>query len=227
MERSALMDVSALQGKKFVASYSGGKDSVLAIYKAIQAGLEPLLMITTFNADAESSWFHGVPEPLLQKAAAAMGIPLTLVQTSGDDYEANFEKALTAAKQQGAEVCVFGDIDLQAHLDWCTQRCENVGLQAYFPLWQNSRKQLVYEFIDAGFATIITIVDTDRMPAEFLGLTLSRELADKIAASGADICGENGEYHSFAYDGPIFTQPVDFAIGEQVQRDHYVVLTIS
>jgi uncharacterized protein (TIGR00290 family) len=189
-----------LKGKKFVASYSGGKDSIFAVYKAIRAGLEPVELITTYNE--KRSWFHGMAESLLKRVSASVKIPLTLIRTPGGLYQEYFEKALAASKEKGAKVCVFGDIDIEGHLQWCSDRCETVGLIPYFPLWKESRKKLVYDFIDTGFKTVITIVDTTRMPDEFLGQVLTRDAANAIEKSGADICGENGEYHTFAFDGP-------------------------
>ena len=216
-----------LQGKKFIASYSGGKDSILAVYRAIQAELSLLELITTYNTGADRSWFHGITENLIQKVSDSLGIPIRLIKTSGERYEANFEKALSDAKSRGAEVCVFGDIDIEGHLEWCTARCENTGLIPYFPLLKEERKKLVYEFIDSGFSAIITIVDTARIPGDFLGQVLSREVADLIEKSGADICGENGEYHTFVYYGPIFAEKIDFQISGRVERDKYSILNIG
>ena len=216
-----------LRDKLFVASYSGGKDSVLAIYRAVNAGLRPHSLITTHNVDERRSWFHGMTEELLLNVSASLDIPITLVKTTGAQYRESFEKALSDAMAKGAEVCVFGDIDIEGHLQWCTERCDEVGLIPYFPLLKEDRKKVVYEFIDAGFSAIIKIVDTSRMPGEFLGQTLSREVVDEIEKSGADICGENGEYHTFVYDGPLFSKRVQFSIVERLVRDKFVVLNIE
>ena len=216
-----------MRGKKCIASYSGGKDSVLALYRAVNAGLSPLGLITTYNTGANRSWFHGMSRDLIRKVSASLSIPITLVRTTGEQYGENFEKALAAAKDAGAQVCVFGDIDIDDHLAWCTSRCENAGLVPYFPLWKEKRKKLVYEFVDSGFSAIITVVDTGRMPAEFLAQILSRDVADAIEKSGADICGENGEYHSFAFDGPLFSKKVDFSTGEIIEQDTFRILKID
>ena len=214
-----------LKGEKFAASYSGGKDGIFAVYRAIEAGLVPIELITTYNE--KRSWFHGMAESLLQRVSASVEIPLTLIRTSGNLYQENFEKALSVSKKKGAKVCVFGDIDIEGHLKWCAERCETVGLIPYFPLWKESRKKLVYDFIDVGFKTVITIVDTNRMSDDFLGQILTRDVADAIEKSGADICGENGEYHTFTFDGPLFKQKVDFKIIERLRRDKYATLSIE
>ena len=204
--------MGSLKGKKFVASYSGGKDSALAVYRAINEGLLPLSLMTAYNTDTGGSWFHGVPESLLKKVERSLGIPLTFIKTSGGQYTANFEEALAEAVRRGAEVCVFGDIDIEEHLEWCSARCENAGIIPYFPLWGGDRKELVREFIDAGFSAVITVVNTELMREGFRGEILTHEIALAIEKSGTDICGENGEYHTFVFDGPIFKEKVDFSI---------------
>ncbi|MEG0894681.1 MAG: diphthine--ammonia ligase [Oscillospiraceae bacterium] len=214
-------------GKKFVASYSGGKDSILAIYRAINQGMEPVCLIITYNTDKKRSWFHGIPQTVLESLSKSLDIPIWLIKTSGEEYAVNFEKALDKAKNLGAEVCIFGDIDIEGHLKWCTERCDNVGLQAFFPLWGENRAKLVYEFIDSGFTANFTIIDTKRMSDSFLGETLTKENVDLIANQGADICGENGEYHTFVSAGPIFKKQVDFCFGEKIMENDYAVLPIE
>lgn len=215
------------KGKKFVASYSGGKDSTLAIYRAIKMGMIPVELITTYNIDKERSWFHGIPDEILNRISEEISIPVSLIKTKGEEYALNFEKKLRQAKENGAEFCVFGDIDIEGHLEWCTDICNKAGIEAYFPLWKEERKNLVYEFIDAGFKTIITVVDNSRMPEEFAGKILTREVADEIEKSGADICGENGEYHTFAFDGPIFKNAVEFKAGQIIKVDNFTIVPIT
>ena len=200
---------------------------MLAIYRAIKSGLSPLELITMYNTDADHSWFHGLTENIIQKVSDSLAVPVRLIKTSGEQYEENFEKALADAADRGAEVCVFGDIDIEGHLEWCTRRCENAGLTPYFPLWQNPRKKIVHEFIGAGFSAIITVVDTSRLSKDFLGRVLDVETADLIEQSGADICGENGEYHTFVYDGPIFGRQIIFGAGEKYERDKYYLMALK
>ena len=211
---------------KFVASYSGGKESALAVYKAINEGHEPVALITTYNTDAGRSHFHGLPEEVLQDVSDSVGIPLWLVKTSGEAYTKNFEAALTRAKEQGAEACVFGDIDIQGHFDWCSERCKNVGLTALFPLWGRERKDVVYELIDLGFTANISVINAAKVSDKVLGQKLTKDIAEAIAAGGADICGENGEYHTFVSDGPIFRYPVSFTFGERAISGDYTMLGV-
>ncbi|MDR0567758.1 MAG: diphthine--ammonia ligase [Spirochaetaceae bacterium] len=208
-------------------SYSGGKDSALALYRTIRSGCEPVRLLTTYNEDAGRSWFHGVPQALLERVAELTGIPLETVKTRpGDGYAGDFEAALAGLKPLGVSACVFGDIDIQAHYDWCDARCKAAGLASRFPLWREDRRELVYELISAGFKAVITIIDTSKLGEEFLGKTLTREVAEEIACAGADICGENGEYHTFVYGGPIFSAPVPHGFGEALRNGVYAILPV-
>jgi len=212
--------------KKFVASYSGGKDSVLAIHKATKQGMTPVALITTYNTDKKRSHFHGIPAPVLDNVAESIGIPVWFMETSGDEYTKNFEKKLYKAKEQGVTICVFGDIDLEGHLKWCTERCENAGIEPLFPLYGCSRESVVYDFIESGFTAYFTNIDTARLNEDLLGKQLTKETLLEIKAQGADICGENGEYHTFVSNGPIFKNPVLFTFGEKIVENNRATLPL-
>lgn len=212
---------------KFALSYSGGKDSVLALYRAIGLGHVPVALITTYNEKRQNSHFHQIPFGLLHQAADSLGIPLILIKTEGDQYAPDFESCLTDLKDQGVELCVFGDIDLEEHFTWCNDRCVKVGINSLFPLRYGNRRALVEEFIDAGFQSIITVVDTNRMNAAYLGQVLSHAVIDRLDADGVDVCGENGEYHSFVFAGPLFKTPVRFSQGVVTQDDKYAFLPLQ
>jgi diphthine-ammonia ligase len=221
------MDMSGYAGKKFVASFSGGKDSTLALHRAICCGMKPCRLITTWNTDMGRSWFHGLPGPVLESLSTAWGIPVALIRTTGPAYADSFENHLRMEKEKGAEICLFGDIDLEPHRQWCTARCEAAGLEACFPLWQENRKALVHEFLDAGYRAIITVVDTSVMDASFLGRELNRQEVDAIEACGADACGENGEYHTFVFAGPLMAGIVPFRTGDVIRQDHYAIMPVT
>ena len=212
---------------KFAISYSGGKESALSLYRAIKLGHTPILLITTFNADRNHSYTHGIDEAMLSSISDSLGIPYLPVKTTSEEYARDFEKALTHAKNMGAEACVFGDIDIEGHRTWCSERCENVGMEPLFPLWGEDRTTVVHEFIDTGFIANITVVNTKHISDTFLGKQLTKELTNSIAAVGADICGENGEYHTFVSDGPIFNQPVSFEYGEKIREGDYAMLPLK
>lgn len=208
--------------KKFIMSYSCGKDSTLALYRMIKEGHTPAALLVTVNKSESRSWFHGVPESLIKEVSRSLSIPLILVESKGDDYGATFTEALINAKNNlGIDSCVFGDIDLEAHRTWCTDRCNEADIEGIFPLWQEDREELVYEFIDSGFKTVIKNVKLQCMGEEFLGKILTREIVKDIKETGSDACGENGEYHTFVYDGPIFKYPIIYkTIGIVKNKTH-------
>ncbi|GIM32613.1 Dph6-related ATP pyrophosphatase [Paraclostridium bifermentans] len=195
---------------KFVMSFSGGKDSTLALYRMIKKGYEPVALLTTVKKDADKSWTHGINRRLLKQVSESLDIPLLEVECDVCEYEKEFEKSLTKAKELGASICVFGDIDIEEHKNWDVERCENSGIEASFPLWQEDRESLVYEFIESGFTTIIKTVNLDYLNESLLGKKLTKNVVLEIKNAGADACGENGEYHTFVIDGPLFKEKVSF-----------------
>jgi uncharacterized protein (TIGR00290 family) len=187
--------------------------------------------MTTYNVEAGRSWFHGIPAAVLQRVAEVIGIPLESVpvgQFGADDaYSRDFEVALGALQEKyDAQAVVYGDIDIQAHHDWDVARAAANGMEAVFPLWNEERRKLVFEMIDAGFKAVITIVNTEVLSERLLGKTLTRALAEEMASVGVDMCGENGEYHSFVYDGPLFREAVKVKFGEQISSGSYAILPV-
>lgn len=212
---------------KFAMLYSCGKDSALALHRMISEGHEPVCLITTFNEDAGRSWFHGVTPELLESVSIRTNIPLITCSCSGSTYQTSLEGALRQAKEQGAEAAVFGDIDIEDHLNWNRDRCSAVDLECVMPLWQESRRALVHEAIDAGFKAVIKTVDLAALDESFLGKTLDRHVVAQIEERGVDVCGENGEYHTFVYDGPLFLEPLPIALGEKLCLGTHSVIDIT
>lgn len=212
--------------KKFVMSYSCGKDSTLSLYRMIKRGHTPLALLVTVDKKVCRSWFHGIPEHLLNEVSASLEIELDMIKCQGEEYKTAFEKTLRKWKEQGADACVFGDIDLEAHRAWCTERCEAVGMEAIFPLWLEDREELTYEFIDSGFKTVIKNVRLNDMGPEFLGEVLTKEVVERIKETDSDPCGENGEYHTFVFDGPLFRNKIQFETGENILTETHGYLDI-
>lgn len=212
---------------KFVMSYSCGKDSTLALYRMIKNGNLPAALFVTVNKAENRSYFHGIPKDLIKEVSKSLNIPLILVETNGVNYGARFTEELIKAKNNlKIDSCVFGDIDLEEHRHWCTERCDEAGIKAEFPLWKEDREKVVYEFIDSGFKTIIKNVKLECMGEEFLGKILTKELVNKIKATGSDACGENGEYHTFVFDGPIFKYPVEFKVIKTIKNESHGFLEV-
>lgn len=194
---------------KFVLSYSGGKDCMLALYRKIQDGCIPVALLTTVKKSACETWTHGLSYDLLEQVSKSLEIPVIYAECDVSEYEIKFEEKLKVTKEMGATSVVYGDIDIELHKQWGIDRATNAGLDYEFPLWQENREKLVHEVIDNGFKAIIKKVNLDCMSEDFLGKTLTKELVEKIKTTGSDPCGENGEYHTFVVDGPIFNHRIE------------------
>ena len=194
---------------KFAVSYSFGKDSALALHRMLRAGHEPVALLATVDPRRNRSWFHGVQPELMEAVAHSLGLPLILCVCGSDAYDRGLEDGLLRAKTMGAEACVFGDIDIEEHAAYDRARCEATGLSCELPLWHGEREALLRECLDAAFKPMIKIVRSDILDDSYLGQTLTMPLARQMEMAGADICGENGEYHTFVYDGPTFEHPID------------------
>lgn len=208
------MSTHPAPGTPFVCSWSGGKDSALAFHRAVKAGLKPMALLTMFKEDGERSRSHGLRPEILAAQADALGLPLLQGHATWNDYEGVFIGKLREAKALGAEVVVFGDIDLQPHLEWEEMVCAKAGLTPHLPLWLEPRRRLVAELFQEGFKALLVAVRAGRLPMEFLGRTLDPTLVDEIEALGCDACGEEGEYHSVVVDGPGFAAPLDLVPGD-------------
>lgn len=213
--------------EKIVVSFSGGKDSTLALYRMIRDGYKIIGLLVTFD-NQNDSCFHRIPKDILQKVSEELEIPLVEVDCSdGKNYEEEFEKALKSCKEKGTEICVFGDIDIEAHKKWCLDRCGAAGIQGLFPLWQEDRESLTNEFLDYGFKAVIKKINLKALTEEFIGKELSKEVVMEIKKLGCDPSGENGEYHTLVFGGPIYKHEVKFKKLSKEIVGEYGYLTIE
>ncbi len=192
----------------FVASYSGGKDSTLALWRAVRAGARPLALLTMLDETGERSRSHGVSPAVLDAQAALLGLPRISGHASWGDYERVFVEKLGHAREMGAVAAVFGDIDLVAHRQWEEQVCLAAGLAPALPLWGEDRLALVREFVDAGFTARIVVIRRDLMADDYLGQVLDHALIARMLADRIDPCGEAGEFHTLVTGGPLFGAPL-------------------
>ncbi|WP_027626439.1 diphthine--ammonia ligase [Clostridium lundense] len=202
--------------KNCFVSWSGGKDSCLALYKAIEQGYTPKKLFTMFSIENDITSAHRLREDIIKAQADAIEIENLLGKALFDDYEKVFISNLKSFKEEGMEYGIFGDIDLEEHKEWEDKVCEKVLMKAVLPLWQRNRKEIVKEFLDLGFKAKIVVVNTTMLPVSFLGKDLSYSLMREIEEVGADVCGENGEYHTIVYDGPIFKHAVELEFGSDI-----------
>ena len=219
--------MKSIKGLSFFCSWSGGKDSCLALYHAIKNGGRPECLLTMLVEEGERSRSHGLPATLLQQQAQSLAIPLVMCSTSWSDYEATFISALHGLKQQGIEVGVFGDIDIEDHRKWCKRVCSVANIQSYHPLWGRSQPDLIDEFIRLDFKATIIAVKQGILDRGFLGRTLDIELIKDIKDVGIDVSGEAGEYHTVVTEGPIFSSSIHLKSKGQALRDTSWILDVS
>jgi uncharacterized protein (TIGR00290 family) len=208
-------------------SYSFGKDSAFALYKMIKAGHKPVCLITAINKDNEKSWTHGINPNIVEQSAKALGLPILQASCSSENYETVFEEALQKSKSLGATACAFGDMDINLHLEWNKKRCMNAGMECITPLWGIDREKAISEELAGGFVAIIKCIEKKILGNEFLGKTLNQKVLDGIRAAGADVCGENGEYHTLVVDGPIYKNRIETKLGDIVDLGDYAAIDIT
>ncbi|MGI6434609.1 MAG: diphthine--ammonia ligase [Syntrophomonadaceae bacterium] len=216
-----------IENDAFFCSWSGGKDSCLALYRAIQKGGQPKCLFTMFAEGGEKSRSHGLPLEVLQCQARALGIPLVVRSASWQDYTPVFTETLREFKSRDIKTGVFGDIDIEDHLQWVEAVCRPIGIKPYHPLWKQPRKKLLADFLEAGFKATVVVVQESKLDRSLLGRELTPAVLDEIEAQGADAAGENGEYHTIVTDGPIFAQPIIIRYKEPFSEDGYGYLNVQ
>jgi uncharacterized protein (TIGR00290 family) len=210
--------------KSALMNWSGGKDSSLALYQILQkAEFEVKYLLTSVNETFERVSMHGVRLELLAKQAQSLGLPLQklyLPETASMDiYNHRMEEMMQKMKAEGIEYSIFGDIFLADLREYREKQLQKIPMQGIFPIWQRDSKELIEEFIDLGFQAILVCVNEKYLPQEFAGRLIDQDFL-KDLPKNIDPCGENGEYHSFVFDGPIFKEKIAFEIGETVYRNY-------
>lgn len=210
--------------KQAYFNWSSGKDSALALHKALLSGKYNIhTLFTVVNGSEDCVSLHKVSAELLERQAYSIGIPLFLMRTESDEsikeYKVRMERHLGRMKAQGVDTALFGDIYLDEVRSMREKNFENTGVTAEFPLWNMNAAEIMREFIDEGFKAVITSVDCSVLDDRLLGRVIDRDFIRNFPI-GADLCGENGEYHSFVFDGPIFRSPVRFSTGDRYYIDY-------
>ncbi|MDE2182657.1 MAG: adenine nucleotide alpha hydrolase [Alphaproteobacteria bacterium] len=205
-------------------SWSGGKDSCMALQALQQQGVRVRALLTTVTEDFDRISMHGVRRSLLRQQAASLSLPLREIMiprgASNAQYEARMAEALEEYRRAGIVTCAFGDLFLEDIRAYRDRQLEAHGMRAIYPLWGRDTSALIRDFIAQGFKTAVVCVDPRKLPPAFTGRIIDAGfLAD--LPHGVDPCGENGEFHTFVFDGPIFTAPVRFSFGETVCREGF------
>ncbi|WP_089604578.1 Dph6-related ATP pyrophosphatase [Acinetobacter piscicola] len=216
-----------LEGQNFVASYSGGKDSSLALYYAIQHA-KPVALMVMLEEQGLRSRSHAMPLEIIDAQAAAIGLPILKGSATWSNYEATFLDLLAQAKQLSAELLVTGDIDLIAHAEWNQSVCDRSNLKLCMPLWQKPRLEIVHELITLGFECMIVTVNLNLgMTVTDLGRILTLDYVNESLARNIDPCGEAGEFHTTVIDAPIFKNPLLVRKGDILYHENYAFLALE
>lgn len=210
--------------KKAYFNWSSGKDSALALYKAMQSGIYDIQsLFTIIKKNGSKIAMHEIGIDLLKRQAKSIGIPLTILEldltASSDEYKKLMKMYMEKFKEGQINTALFGDLYLQELRNQRVENCKQQGIQAEFPLWNSNPDELMREFIALGFKSIVTCVDGAVLDESFVGRVIDESFLRDLP-DGVDICGENGEYHSFVFDGPIFSNPVEFKIVKRYYIDY-------
>ncbi|MFA5345801.1 MAG: diphthine--ammonia ligase [Candidatus Omnitrophota bacterium] len=208
---------------KAISSWSGGKDSCFACYKAMQQGYDIKLLLNFISRESKRGCFHGIEGRLLKFQAQRIGIPLVQKEVSPDmrKYEEEFKAAVNELRGNDIGSMVFGDIYLLDHESWIERVCKDLNINALEPLWNNSPENIIDEFLKAGFKTVIVSCKADIMGKEFLGRLVDREMVKELKQKGICPCGEKGEFHTLVVDGPIFRKPIKIVKAEAIIKESF------
>ena len=206
--------------------WSGGKDSAMALHALLQQKeFRVAALLTTVTETYDRIAMHGVRRELLQRQAASIGLPLHEVfippQCVNSIYEARMEEALRLFHNQGIRKVAFGDIFLEDLRVYREKNLARIGMTAFFPIWKRDTRELISHFHQHQFRAIAACIDSKVLDPSFAGRELDESFSRDLPAN-ADPCGENGEFHTFVFDGPIFQSPVPIRTGEIVNRDGFV-----
>jgi len=210
--------------KKALFNWSSGKDSALALYKILQNPEFKIdYLLTSVNQQFQRISMHGVRVELLQQQAESIGIPLEIMEIpempTMEVYESVMQQTLEKLKNKGISYSVFGDIFLEDLRQYREDKLATMGFEGVFPIWRIPTKDLIQEFISLGFQTVVVCVNERYLDKSFVGRIIDQQFIDDLPEN-VDVCGENGEFHTFCFDGPIFQKPIDFELGEIVYRKY-------
>ena len=206
-----------------ISSWSGGKDSCLACYKAIKSGYRVKYLLNFISNESKRCCFHGIEAGLLNLQAELIGITLIQKEVSPDmqKYETEFKEAVSEIKVKGIEGMVFGDVYLEEHKSWVERVCKDLEIIPIEPLWNHSPLKIVEDFIDLGFKAIVVSCKADLLGKDFIGRYLDRDLLQELRMRNICPCGENGEFHTFVIDGPMFRKGIEILESEPVLKEGF------
>jgi uncharacterized protein (TIGR00290 family) len=205
-----------------IFSWSGGKDSAYGLHQVLAQELFHVkYLLTTVNKNFNRISMHGVREELLDLQAASVGIPLIKVmmdEGTNTEYEHEMEKALSPLKKEGIQHVIYGDIFLQDLRTYREQNLSRIGMAGVFPLWKLDTNWMMRDFLKRGFKTVTCCIDESYLSEEWVGKEVDESFIENLPHT-VDPCGENGEFHTFCYEGPVFKKKILFSRGERAYKD--------
>jgi diphthine-ammonia ligase len=213
---------------RYAVSFSGGKDSVLALDRAVSHGLEVEYLFNIVDQASQRVRFHGIRAALIGAQAAALAIPLIQESTDPNGYETTFLRVLDRLKREGIGGIIFGNLHLEDIRAWYEERTTSRGFQHVEPLWETPGSEILDEVIARGYRAHLVSVDLARTPSCWLGRQVDRSFTVDLAAHPEiDPCGERGEYHTFVHDVPLFREPLRVRFGEPVEMEGHALLEVT
>jgi uncharacterized protein (TIGR00290 family) len=206
--------------------WSGGKDSALALWRARQRGLQVEWLVNVYDRATERVRFHATPLASIAHQARAAGVQLVSVPTDWETFDGSLRATYATLVQQGCRGVVFGDIHLADVRAWYEERTRGAGLDHVEPLWGEPPAALLAEFVAIGGRAVLTCVETAKLDPSWLGRVIDERFVRDIASLAVDPCGENGEYHSFAYSGPFFSADIPWRAGERRDDGRFAQLDV-
>lgn len=213
--------MNTIKKPKAIFAWSGGKDSSYCLHQVLQENkFEVVYLLTTLNAEFKRISMHGVKEELLDLQAESIGInqlKVWLYEASYESYEKQMKEVLLKAKSEGIEHVIFGDIFLEDLRIYRENNLKKINMTAVFPLWKRNTTELIKDFMRQGFKTLTCCVSDGYLDDQWVGKEINQEFLDHLP-SNVDPCGENGEYHTYCYAGPIFKKKIEIKVGEKIYR---------
>lgn len=211
--------------EKILLSWSGGKDSAMSLYEIQKRqDYEIAALLTTVTEGYDRISMHGVRRELLERQADSLGLPLEKIyiprNASNEAYESRMRTILERYLKEGIDSVAFGDIFLEDLRQYREKNLAQIGMKGLFPIWRRDSAELARSFIGLGFKAVVVCLDSEALDQSFAGKVINQEFLGSLPPR-VDPCGENGEFHSFVFDGPIFREKVRYSVGEVVLRDSF------
>jgi diphthine-ammonia ligase len=218
---------NGIKGRNYIVSWSGGKDSCMALYEARRSGHKVTHLVNFISNDDKRVRFHGTNADLIKQQGTAIGIPVVQYETSWDDYERDFKAGVRGLLPTGVKGMIFGDIYLDVHKEWVDRVCGEIGIEAVEPLWGRPTAELLDQFIELGFEAVIVGLNSKQVDEKWVGRYVDSAFRDYLKQNNIDPCGENGEYHTVVINGPLFTRRLLLSTGGVISKNEYRLLDIT